>query len=301
MVVGSFMMIGTLRDAKKLIVKLGLVSEERLSQLEWMVTREVVLGTFSQRSWFLNVEKSKVIEAMEAAACHEYIRAKTGERWEFCPPTRSGPERSTRTAPAQWPPMPQPAATGTSGLKPGMTPAGRQENERREGLRRQAEWLKAATQPQSGVEEVKEVLETFKKEMKAFVDQALSAKAAASPAADAAQDDGGASERALEARVQGLELKVGELTASKAQLQEDDFKCFAKGKDTDYENFQLKAKIQGLEDRLRPMMPLFVTPNKEWPPGATPLPAWMHQSPPVVGGAPLLVLVWVPPSWHQGD
>ena len=51
------------------------------------------------------------------------------------------------------------------------------------------------------------VLAVFKQEIKKdmldLVEKALSAKAAAPPAADAVQGDGGASERALEARAGG--------------------------------------------------------------------------------------------------
>jgi hypothetical protein len=55
MVLGSFMMIGTLREAQELIVKLKMVSPDRLSRLGWMATREVVPAGTSQRSWFLGV------------------------------------------------------------------------------------------------------------------------------------------------------------------------------------------------------------------------------------------------------
>ena len=62
--------------------------------------------------------------------------------------------------------------------------------------------------------------EEIKKDMQEFAGKAQSAKAAESPAASAAPRDGGASERALEVRVQELESKVGELMASNGQLQQ---------------------------------------------------------------------------------
>jgi ribosomal protein L12E/L44/L45/RPP1/RPP2 len=74
--------------------------------------------------------------------------------------------------------------------------------------------LRQAAKSKSEVEEVKEVLEALKKEIQEFVKQELSGKAAAPPAAAAAPGAGGASELALEVRVQELESTAGALTAS---------------------------------------------------------------------------------------
>ena len=95
------MAIGTLPAVKKLIVKLGLVSEATLSGLQWMEMREIVPGTQSQRSWFFEVEESKVVEARAAAGRHAYIRTPAGEMWKFCPLTlrRRAPTEIPRVAP----------------------------------------------------------------------------------------------------------------------------------------------------------------------------------------------------------
>ena len=146
-------------------MKLGLAPEETLLRLAWMSEREVSGGTMSQRTWYFYAYAYKVQAAREAAARHEYLMT-DGVRWKFSTPVRRERGGSAWTEPAQWPPMPQPAASATSGLKPGTTPAGRQENERRKGLGLQAEWLKQASMPQREGEEMQAMLEKFKEEMK---------------------------------------------------------------------------------------------------------------------------------------
>jgi hypothetical protein len=98
------MTIGTLQEAKKLIVTLGLASEVTLSGLQWMETREIVPGTKSQRSWFFEAEESKVLEAMAAAGRHAYLRTPAG-MWKFCPltPRKRAPTETPRAAPT-WSP-----------------------------------------------------------------------------------------------------------------------------------------------------------------------------------------------------
>jgi hypothetical protein len=108
-------------------------------------------------------------------------------------------------AEAPWPPLPKQAAEDTSGLRPGTTFAGRQENEHIRGRMQQAEWLKAATQQKSAAEEVKAVLMELKQETRAEMDKAWSAKAAAPPVTATGHGDGGASTQALEVQVQALE------------------------------------------------------------------------------------------------
>ena len=126
MVRGAFMTIGTLQAAKKLIVTLGLASEVTLSVLQWMETREIVPGTKSLRSWFLEVEESKVVEAMAAAGRHAYLRTPAGEMWKFCPLTlrrrapteipRAAPTWSRATAPA-WVPDQDSYVWGPDGVR----------------------------------------------------------------------------------------------------------------------------------------------------------------------------------------
>jgi hypothetical protein len=211
-VLGSFMTYGTRQQAQALIETLGLASDAELRRLDWMSSREIYGRPSSQRTWYFNAFVSTVGPAMEAAARREYITTEAGEKWKFCLPMRRGPEDRTRTVPEHWPPLPKHAAADTSGLKPGTTFAGRQENERREGLRRQAEWLKAATQQKSEAEEVKAVLMAFQQEMREEIRKALSAKAAAPPVTETGQGDGVASTQALQVQVQALEKKVVDLT-----------------------------------------------------------------------------------------
>jgi hypothetical protein len=147
--------------------------------------------------------------------------------------------------PAPWPPLPSRGAPTRP--HPGTTPWGRKENADAAAQQQNAAWLRQAAQPKSRVEEMQAVLavckQESKKDMPESVEKALSAKAAASPAADAAQGDGGAGERALEARVQKLEAKVADLTDTKKKLQEVYFECFAKGKAREHETFKLPTTI----------------------------------------------------------
>ena len=114
-VLGSFMTYGSREQAQKLAVKLGLAPEETLLRLAWMGEREASGGTTSQRTWFFYAFESKVRAARdsEAAARHEYLTT-DGVRWKFSTPVRREPGGSAWTAPAQWPPMPQPAASASS-------------------------------------------------------------------------------------------------------------------------------------------------------------------------------------------
>ena len=124
--------------------------------------------------------------------------------------------------------------------------------------------------------------EEIKKDMQEFAGQAQSAKAAESPAASAAPRDGGASERALEVRVQELESKVGELMASNGQLQQLYSESYHKEKATKVENLKQKKTIEEQAERLRRMGSTFVTPDKP-----DKVPAWIPVSPPVRGGIPI--------------
>ena len=148
------------------------------------------------------------------------------------------------TAPAQWPPMPQPAASATSGLKPGTTPAGRQENERRKGLGLQAEWLKQASMPQREGEEMQAMFAKFKEEMKKdmleMFEKAQSAKAAASPAASAAPGNGGASGQFIEKRMVELEATVVALKDTNKGLQQMYSDALYREKQLERENLKLK-------------------------------------------------------------
>ena len=174
----------------------------------------------SQRTWYFYAYACKVKAARDAAAQHEYLTT-DGVQWKFNTPTRRESKGSAWTAPAQWPPMPQPAAWGTSGLKPGTTPAGRKENERREGLRLHEVWRKQASVPQREGEEIQAMFVKFKEEMKKDMlemgEKAQSAKAAA---ADAAPGDGGASGQVIEKRVVELEAAVAALKATNKELQQ---------------------------------------------------------------------------------
>jgi hypothetical protein len=142
--------------------------------------------------------------------------------------------------------------------------------------------LRQAAKSKSEVEEVKEVLEAFKKEMQEFVKQELSGKAAAPPAAAAAPGAGGASERALEVRVQELESTVGALTASNGHLQQLYSESYHNERATKAENLKLKKTIEEQAERHRRTGALFVTPDKP-----DKVPAWMPVSPPVKGGIPI--------------
>jgi type II secretory pathway component PulJ len=162
---------------------------------------------------------------------------------------------------------------------PGTTAWGRRENAWGAAHQQNEAWLRQAAKSKSEVEEVKEVLEAFKKEMQEFVKQELSGKAAAPPAAAAAPGAGGASERALEVRVQELESKVGELTASNGHLQQLYSESYHNERATKAENLKLKKTIEEQAERLRRTVPPFVTPDK--------VPDWIPVSPPVRGGIPL--------------
>ena len=219
MVRGAFMAIGTLPAVKKLIVKLGLVSEATLSGLLWMEMREIVPGTKSQRSWFFEVDESKVVEASAAAGRHAYIRTPAGEMWKFCPLTfrRRAPTGIPRAA-STWSRATAPARAPEPVLHNWHTPTGSMWPE---GTQRPT-YAQAARRDEAK-DDVTTVLAAFKrefhqemmKEMQAFADKMVSAQAAATPVAAVAKDVGQAGDQALRAEVNALKQKVDELTKSK--------------------------------------------------------------------------------------
>ena len=253
MVLGSLMTYGPRDQAQTLAGKLGLAPEATLRRLKWMSEREVAGGKLSQRTEYFFAYADKVKAARDAAAQHEYLMT-DGVQWKFNTPTRS--KGSAWTSPAQWPPLPQPAAWGTSGLKPGTTPAGRKENERREGLRLAEVWRKQASVPQREGEEMQAMFAKFREEMKKdmleMCEKAQSAKAAA---ADAAPGDGGASGQVIEKRVVELEAAVAALKATNKELQQRYSDAFYKGKQSECENLKLQQKIEALQKQQRSVPP----------------------------------------------
>ena len=277
MVLGSLMTYGPRDQAQTLAGKLGLAPEATLRRLKWMSQREVAGGKLSQRTEYFFAYADKVKAARDAAAQHEYLTM-DGVQWKFNTPTRS--KGSAWTSPAQWPPLPQPAAWGTSGLKPGTTPAGRKENERREGLRLAEVWRKQASVPQREGEEMQAMFAKFREEMKKdmleMCEKAQSAKAAA---ADAAPGDGGASGQVIEKRVVELEAAVAALKATNKELQQRYSDAFYKEKQSERENSKLKQKIEEMQKQRTSVPPStspFNTPVQ--------VPAWIPVSPLVVGG-----------------
>ena len=282
MVRGAFMTIGTLQAAKKLIVTLGLASEVTLSVLQWMETREIVPGTKSQRSWFLEVEESKVVEAMAAAGRHAYLRTPAGEMWKFCPLTlrrrapteipRAAPTWSRATAPA-WVPDQDSYVWGPDGVRCTT------------GTPRQA-YAEAAGKGEPRVD-VAAVLEAFRQEIKAeikknmleVVEQALSAQAAASPAVAAAPRGGGASAQDLKAQLQQLQQKVKELEAAHGRVQQQYFESFSGKVAAEFKVTQLEGTIKEQADHIARLESPFHTPvrpsSAAAPQGEAPQPAAM--------------------------
>ena len=111
MVLGSFMTYGPRDQAQMLAGKLGLAPEATLRWITWMPEREVSGGRMSQRTWYFYAYADKVKAARDAAAQHEYLTT-DGAQWKFNTPTRRESKVRPWTAPAQWPPLPQPAAGG---------------------------------------------------------------------------------------------------------------------------------------------------------------------------------------------
>ena len=254
------MTIGTLQEAKKLIVTLGLASEVTLSGLQWMETREIVPGTKSQRSWFFEAEESKVLEAMAAAGRHAYLRTPAG-MWKFCPltPRKRAPTETPRAAPT-WSRTTTPAGAPEPFLDNWNKETG---SWWPEGTQRPA--YAQAARGGEAKEDVATVLAAFKrefqqdmkKEMQAFVDKMMSAQAAATPVADAAKDVGQAGEQALRAEVDALKQKVNDLTKSKEFGQGLYHSTYSLLQEANREIEKLKVRILELE-QVNP----FVTPVK---------------------------------------
>jgi hypothetical protein len=184
-----------------------------------METREIVPGTKSQRSWFLEVKESKVVEAMAAAGRHAYIRTPAGEMWKFCPLTLR------RRAPTE---IPRAAPTWSRATAPAWVPEPKLRTWNEKTGSRWPEGTQRPTYAQAASgggpnEDVATVLVAFKQElqqemqknMKDFVDKMMSAQAAATPVVAAAKDVGQAGEQALRAEVDALKQKVNDLTKSK--------------------------------------------------------------------------------------
>ena len=194
-------------------------------------------------------------------------------------------------AEAYWPPLPKRAAEDTSGLRPGTTFAGRQENERIRGQRQDAERLRQAAQPARD-----ELQAEFKEDLKRSmlelvrdsVKQELSEQAAAPPAAAAAPGDGEAGAQDLKAQLQQLQQTVAELKVSYETVQQQYFKAFAAEKAAEYKIGGLEDIVKAQAGRIRQLESPFVTPEKSppaaWFPGAPP----QQATRPVSGGGAVL-------------
>ena len=89
--------------------------------------------------------------------------------------------------------------------------------------------------------------EEMKKDMLEMVKMALSAQAAASPAASAAPGDGGASVQFIAERMAGLEETVAALKQTNQELQKLYSEAFYKEKESEREISKLKKKIEELQ------------------------------------------------------
>ena len=150
-------------------------------------------------------------------------------------------------------------------------------------------WRKQASMPREGEErkaELEKLKEETKKDMLEMVKMALSAKAAASPAASAAPGDGGASVqfKFVAERMAGLEAVVEALKKTNRELQKLYHDSFSKGKESESEISKLKKTIEEMQNQWKSVPPStspFNTPVQ--------VPAWIPVSPLVVGG----LLCWL--------
>ncbi len=114
--------------------------------------------------------------------------------------------------------------------------------------------------------DVAAVLEAFKQELRedmlSIIEKALSAKAAAPPAADAATGDGEASAQDLKVQLQQLQQTVAELRASYEKMQQQYFQAWADKGAAEAKNMKLEAMVQDQAARIKRMESPFNTPLK---------------------------------------